>query len=284
MQKIVERLASAEGGTEGRRSIPICWPRTTARSTTAGSMWPKSSAPSGRRCSPTCGNSSSTSATGSGENGPSRSTTKSSTAPRPPTTSTPSTSCGKWPRNKGNWAEKTDDAAEEAEAHQDSPGTRQGLDAEAIPLAEVERRSREGNGQRRPRARLGQHLDAADHQSHRHAGHRRADDDRREGLRQQPRPDPEGFRRGGRGPEKRAGGGGRRSRPECKGKGYLEIKPDRDRASPLRRERRRYLGRGRGGPGRQGDYDDGRRPRAVPRAGPLRPQPSARTRKTSRTS
>ena len=41
-------------------------PRTIARSTTAGSTWPKSSAPSGRPCSPICGNTWSASATASG--------------------------------------------------------------------------------------------------------------------------------------------------------------------------------------------------------------------------
>ena len=46
----------------------------------------------------------------------------------------------------------------------------------------VQGRSRQGNGQHNPGARLEQYLHAADHQSDRHAGHRRAHDDRRQGL------------------------------------------------------------------------------------------------------
>ncbi len=62
----------------------------------------------------------------------------------------------------------------------------------AHPLAEIEGRPAQGNGQRRPSPRLGQHLDPADHQPRRHAGHRRPHDDRRQGLRRQPRQDSTG--------------------------------------------------------------------------------------------
>ena len=270
MQKIVEKLASAEGGKKVSLNPDLLAPNYSP----LYNGWLNVAEVLGAE-RPTlftdCGNTSSTSATASGENGSSRSTTKSSTAPRPPTTTTPSTNCGKRPRTRASGPKRpTTRPKSKSSSSFARNSTRPGRRS-SISGTQVERRSREGDGQRRPRARLGQHLDAADHQSHRHAGHRRADDDRREGLRQRPRPDPEGLRRSGRGPAERAGGGGRLSRPEH-GQG-LPGDPARSRPGrPLRRERRRHLGRGRGGPGRQGDYDDGRRPRAVPRAGPLRPQ------------
>ena len=114
----------------------------------------------------------------------------------------------------------------------------------------AEGRHRPGNGLRRADARLGQHLDPADHQPHRHAGHRRADHDRREGLRQRPGPiqkvsrevaavlqDVPGAVDVSR-PERRQGLPGNHDRPPEGG--------------PLRRERGRHPGRDRSGPGRQG--------------------------------
>ena len=68
----------------------------------------------------------------------------------------------------------------------------------AAALAEEQRRTASRDGQRGANARLGKHLDPADHQPHRHAGHRRADADRREGLRRRPGEDQAGFRGGGR--------------------------------------------------------------------------------------
>ena len=129
----------------------------------------------------------------------------------------------------------------------------------------------EGNGQRGADARLGQHLDPADHQPHRHAGHRRADHDRREGLRQRPGQDPGGLRTGRRGAQADSRRGGRVSRP--KPRQGLPGNQDRPRpGGPLRRQRRRRSGRDRDRAGRQGDHDDRGRTRAIPRAGPLRPR------------
>ena len=132
----------------------------------------------------------------------------------------------------------------------------------------VQGRPLEGARQRGADARLGQYLDPADHQPHRHAGHGRADHDRREGLRQRPGQDPGGVRTGGRGAQAGARRGGRVPRP--KPRQGLPGDQDRPRAGgPLRRQGRRRAGRDRNRAGRQGDHDDSGRARAVPGAGPL---------------
>ena len=88
----------------------------------------------------------------------------------------------------------------------------------------------QGDGQRRADARLGQHLDPADHQPHRHAGHRRADHDRREGLRQRPGQDPGGLRTGRRRAQQIPGAVDVFP-DQSRGKGYLEINIDREKAA-----------------------------------------------------
>ena len=137
----------------------------------------------------------------------------------------------------------------------------------------------QGDGQRGADARLGQHLDPADHQPHRHAGHRRADHDRREGFWQRPGQDPGGVRTGRRGAQADSRSGGRVPRPKPGQR--LPGNQDRPRSGgPLRRESRRHSGRDRDGPGRKGDHHDRRRARAIPGAGPLQPGTRARTKRT----
>ena len=58
---------------------------------------------------------------------------------------------------------------------------------------------------------------------------------------------------------------------QSRGKGYLEIKIDRDRAARYGVKVGRRSGRDRDRAGRQGDHDDRGRARAVPGAGPLQP-------------
>ena len=58
MQKIVEKLASAEGGQKVNLDPESAGPELQRDCTKAGSTWPKCSAPSGRRSSPICGNTS----------------------------------------------------------------------------------------------------------------------------------------------------------------------------------------------------------------------------------
>ena len=101
MQKIVEKLASAEGGQKVNLNPDLLAPNYSP----LYKAWLDVAEVLGAErptCSPICGNTSSTAATASGESGSSRSTTKSSTAPRPPTTTTPSTNCGKRPRTRAS--------------------------------------------------------------------------------------------------------------------------------------------------------------------------------------
>ena len=144
----------------------------------------------------------------------------------------------------------------------------------------AEGRPAPGDGLGRAGARLEQHLDAADRQPHRHALDRRAHADRRQGVRPRPgdhRPRVQGDRAGAQADRRRP----RRDRRADHGQG---LSGDRDRpreGGALRRQRRRHPGHDRGGPGRPDHHADGRGPRPLPGARPLRARLTARTRKRS---
>ena len=219
IQQIAEKLAGGEeGGTQSRSAHRQVRPALRGLSRPCRSRWGSN----GPRCSPRCGTSSKTARPALARRGPpdrSRNLRPGRGGLRPVChRGTPQS----WPTKRA-FGRETEPGTSSAQSQRrnertDLQSLRAELDAAWSPHLFLWQKSKddllEGNGQRGAHARLGQYLDAADHQSHRHAGHRRADHDRREGLRQRPGPDPGGVRPGRRGAAADSRRGGRVSRPE----------------------------------------------------------------------
>ncbi len=152
---------------------------------------------------------------------------------------------------------------------------RQAVRPGPAPVAKVEGRAGRRDRPHDPRARLGQHLHAADHQPHRHAGHRRADHNWRQSVRQRSGSDPKSVAASGRRAPQDSRRAERRARPDRR----QGLPGDHDRppkSGPLWRERRRRAGCDRSCARGQSDHFDRRGPAAVSRSRSLRPRFSFR--------